>query len=265
MSSAHRSRTRLCAYAALACAAACCIRLADTFVPTSPASDVASQRRQVLLGGMAGALMEPVKAWAGGVSPEDIGVLPAAKEPGAKPKNIVKLDQVKLEDAIYKLSRVQEATAQEERLVKSGKFKDVQRNSIKMALKMMINHYKINDQVTEGSKWIKAAPQDTLKAQQYGADAVDILETANEYFGKDLKVVSLTDDQKEFLTNAMSTTREKINNFLSYMPDDAVQSARRRVESENDINRQEYLAGIGAADGASAGILNPVVLPWKVV
>lgn len=49
---------------------------------------------------------------------------------------------------------------QQERLVTSGKFKDVQRNSITMALNMMLNNYGLADQVVIASGYVE--PKDNI-------------------------------------------------------------------------------------------------------
>ena len=48
-----------------------------------------------------------------------------------------------LEENLYTILRVKEATQQETRLIKSGKFKDVQRANIKLAVKFMIENYNL--------------------------------------------------------------------------------------------------------------------------
>ena len=45
-----------------------------------------------------------------------------------------------LDDCLYTLLRVREATEQETRLIKSGKFKDIQRANIKLAVKFMVEN-----------------------------------------------------------------------------------------------------------------------------
>jgi hypothetical protein len=40
---------------------------------------------------------------------------------------------------------------QEERLIKTGQFKDLQRNNIKLATKMILENYGINDAITKAS------------------------------------------------------------------------------------------------------------------
>ena len=44
-------------------------------------------------------------------------------------------------DSLLLILRVKEAAAQETRLIKSGKFRDLQRNSIKLAISLMLDNY----------------------------------------------------------------------------------------------------------------------------
>lgn len=165
-------------------------------------------------------------------------------------------DPRKLQESLYWISRVQEATAQEERLVSTGKFKDMQRNNIKMALNMMLENYRLADNIVVASGYV--TPQDSvIRASQAGGEAVEVLQTAQEYFAKELKVTGLTEEQRKFIVDAMKATRAKLDGFLNYMPAEAVQAARKQVEDENALNIKEY---VGESSG---GIINPIVLPWK--
>eukprot|EP00929_Paragymnodinium_shiwhaense_P039616 TRINITY_DN20800_c0_g1_i1.p1 TRINITY_DN20800_c0_g1~~TRINITY_DN20800_c0_g1_i1.p1 ORF type:complete len:334 (-),score=86.01 TRINITY_DN20800_c0_g1_i1:429-1310(-) len=181
-----------------------------------------------------------------------------AQEGSAQPKKLPSDrldggDQAKLKDALILISRVQEATAQEERLVTTGNFKDLQRNSIKMALNMMLDNYQLNDQIVLASGW--ADKDKVQKAKQSGDAAVETLQTALEYFAKELKVKTLSDEQRKFIQEAMVSCRTKLEDFLSYMPQDQVKAARRFIEDENALIIREY-----KSEGA---ILNPVREPWK--
>jgi len=228
----------------------------------SPAR-AAPGRRELLLSS-AGAVLGTAAqqpAWAAtGASLFKAGDLKVSSEQVLSPGSTViapDMDTDKLQEAIYMMSRVQEATVQEERLVASGKFKDMQRNSIKMALNMMIDNYRLGDQVIAASPWVEPKTQ-VVEASQYGNDAVELLQTAKEYFATDLKVSKLTNDQRVFLTTAMATTREKLDKFLTYLPADKIRAARKRVEDENAKNLKEYIG----PDGQTT-MINPVKLPWQ--
>jgi len=164
-------------------------------------------------------------------------------------------DEKGLQDALVLISRVQEATVQEERLVTTGKFKDLQRNSIRMALTMMMDNYRLGDQIVIAAAFIEPSTK-VLPASQIGNEAVDALVVANEYFAKELKATKLTEEQRKFLVTALTSCRQKLDDFLAYLPSEAVQKARRQVEEENALNAKEFV-------GDDGGIVNPVTLPWK--
>eukprot|EP00930_Biecheleria_cincta_P101736 TRINITY_DN93389_c0_g1_i1.p1 TRINITY_DN93389_c0_g1~~TRINITY_DN93389_c0_g1_i1.p1 ORF type:complete len:277 (+),score=60.85 TRINITY_DN93389_c0_g1_i1:58-831(+) len=188
-----------------------------------------------------------------GFSPADLGV--STDISGQKPTIQRDDDPKKLEEALYLISRVQEATVQQERLVTTGKFKDVQRNSITMALNMMLNNYALADQVVIASAYVNKDRM--MQASAIGNEAVDALETAKEYFGTPLKVSGLSTEQRNFIVQAMQSCRQKLDKFVVFVPQDSLQLARKRVETENELNLKEFVGENGA------GISNPVTLPWK--
>lgn len=49
------------------------------------------------------------------------------------------------EQPLYLILRAREATEQETRLIKSGKFKDVQRSNVKLAVRFIVNNYRLSD------------------------------------------------------------------------------------------------------------------------
>ena len=85
-----------------------------------------------------------------------------------------------LEVYIYNILRVREATEQETRLINSGKFKDVQRANVKLAVKFMINNYKLSDSVIAASSYLKGNAR--VQASGTGQSAVQSLFTIVEYF-----------------------------------------------------------------------------------
>lgn len=212
-------------------------------------------RREFLTGaGLAGLLAEAPQVSAKGFQPSDItGAAPEAS-PSTFQGRVA--DPDKLQEALYLISRVQEATAQQERLVTTGKFKDVQRNNIRKAINMMLDNYRLGDQIVAASAYVEPNTN-VMKASGAGNEAIDTLETAKEYFSKDLKVAALTDEQRKFIVQAMQTTRLKLDNFLGFFSSDTVRTARKRVEDENAKNMAEFVGENGTS------IINPVSLPWK--
>jgi len=214
-------------------------------------------KRRALFGVPAVVLAAPLQV--SGFSPADLGQGQVTNAANSRKMGKGNQDDPKrIAEALYLISRVQEATVQQERLVTSGKFKDVQRNSITMALNLMLNNYALNDQVVIASAYTNRADQ-MQKAGLIGLEAVEALESAKEYFGtSELKVSGITDVQRKFVIEALVACRTKLDAFLEFMPAKQLQAARARVEEENALNVKEFVG----QDGVTA-MSNPVTLPWK--
>lgn len=87
-----------------------------------------------------------------------------------------------LPELLYRILRVREATVQETRLIKSGKFKDVQRANVKLAVKFMIDNYRLNDAFVGASVYLDGGSQRRVDAGQVGQRSVQNLYTILEYF-----------------------------------------------------------------------------------
>lgn len=96
-----------------------------------------------------------------------------------------------LESLLYTILRVKEAAQQETRLIKSGKFKDVQRANVKLAVKFMVYNYKLADTVIAASAFIQDNNR-RLAAGDTGQAAVQNLLTILEYFdSKDVQNIKV--------------------------------------------------------------------------
>jgi len=151
-------------------------------------------------------------------------------------------DSISLERAVYLIVRVQEGTTQEERLISTGKFKDLQRANIKAAAQMLLRNYQLDDCLTVASKQVvdKAKIVEALDA---GRTAVDALQQINEYFDSaegSLKVNQLDGEKTKFVLKALATSRTNLDAFLGYLPPNVVASAKAQVAEENDLNQKEY-------------------------
>lgn len=85
-----------------------------------------------------------------------------------------------LEGYLYKVIRVREATQQERRLITSGKFKDIQRANVKLAVKFMVQNFRLSDSVVGASAYLNGSNQ--MNAIEVGQSAVQSLQTILEYF-----------------------------------------------------------------------------------
>jgi hypothetical protein len=166
-------------------------------------------------------------------------------------------DPDKLRESLYLMSRVQEATVLQERFVTKGTMQEDLKNKMKLTLFLVEKNYRLLDQINYASSFVD--PKDELvAASEAGYEAVDALQGAIDYVKNDLGVGPLSDSQKTFLTSSLKLCRENLFIFLKYMPQDKLEGARKRVEEENVLNREEF-------DGdADAGVYNPIVLPWKL-
>merc|ERR1719382_1511562 len=106
----------------------------------------------------------------------DLGVGAGEVQGGGVVLPDVNKDEKTLQESLYYISRVQEATVQQERLVSTGKFKDMQRNNIRRALNMMTDNYKLADQVVTASGFVTNSAN-VMAASSAGNDAVDALDT----------------------------------------------------------------------------------------
>ena len=86
-----------------------------------------------------------------------------------------------LDAVLYRIMRVKEAVQQETRLIKSGKFKDVQRANVKLAVKFIINNYRLNDAFVTASAYLDSNDR-RVEAGQVGQAVVQNLYTILEYF-----------------------------------------------------------------------------------
>ena len=170
-------------------------------------------------------------------------------------------DSNPLRESLYLLSRVQEATVQQERFIKRAKSKglaqDFVQRKMKLSLRLVERSYRIVDQITFCSTYLP--PEYLVEATEAGNIAAEELQSAIDFVNQDLskKGDLVTQEQVDFLTEAFTATREKLFIFLDFMPKNTLEEARKRVEEENVKNIEEF-------DGdEDAGVYNPVVLPWK--
>lgn len=168
-------------------------------------------------------------------------------------------DSDKLRESLYLISRVQEATVQQERFVNTNRLQEVLRQKMKLTLRLVEKNYLLLDQINFASQYIEPADA-IVEAVSAGNAAVDALQNAIDYVNNDLKIGPLTTEQSAYLTSNLQECREELFVFLRYMPKEKLDEARRRVEEENVKNREEFDS---ENLGSDAGLYNPVELPWK--
>ena len=151
---------------------------------------------------------------------------------------------VPLDSALYSLLRVQEATQQENRLINSGLYKDVQRANVKLAVRMLVDNYKIADNFNAAASYLKD-PVKKAQANQVGLAATDSLFTILEYFDTayvdNLAVgEELYGNKRELVLGGLKSTSDKIDEFLAFFPKRDVQPVRDLIAEENRLNKEEY-------------------------
>jgi hypothetical protein len=102
------------------------------------------------------------------------GLVVAASEPA-------RAESLDMEGYLYRIVRVREATQQERRLIKSGKFKDVQRANVKLAVKFMVQNYRLADCIVGSAAYLNGNERQ-IRAIDVGQTAVQNLQTILEYF-----------------------------------------------------------------------------------
>jgi len=172
-----------------------------------------------------------------------------------KAANAYEPDVDPLRESLYLICRVQEATVQQERFVRKATNQQDLKNKMKLTLRLIEKSYRLVDQVTYCSTFIPS--ENLVEAAQAGNEAADELQSAIDFVRDELKSGPLDIKQKEYITDALGNTREKLFIFLDFVPHGKLEEARKRVEEENKANIEEF-------DGdEDAGVYNPVILPWK--
>ncbi|GAX14584.1 hypothetical protein FisN_6Lh364 [Fistulifera solaris] len=156
-----------------------------------------------------------------------------------------------LSDVLYRIMRVREATQQETRLIKTGKFKDVQRANVKLAVKFMVDNYRLNDAFVTASSYLEGSDSRRVEASQVGQTAVQNLYTILEYFDsadvQNLKVgqMSAMSGKEELVFKGLDATRRSIDDFLAYFPKVEVDAVLSKIKEENELNAKEFDSSFG--------------------
>lgn len=149
-----------------------------------------------------------------------------------------KRDEAQLKRVTVLILRVMEATDQEERLIKSGMYKDVQRKSVKNAATMMLDNYDLRNSLVTASIFVDAAQ--VAEATRLGQEASEALTQIVGYFPADLSVGELERPQQDFVLKALATTRVNLESFVAMLPQDVVRAARSQIAEENQLNVKEF-------------------------
>jgi len=155
-----------------------------------------------------------------------------------------------LDSYLYKIIRVREATQQERRLIQSGKFKDMQRANVKLAVKFMVQNYRLSDSVVGASTFLSGGNSQQMRAIDTGQMAVQNLQTILEYFDtsdvENIKVgKNSMSGKEEIVVRGLEATQIKLDEFLSFFDEDTVTRVKDQVQEENDLNMKEFDKSLG--------------------
>lgn len=152
-----------------------------------------------------------------------------------------------LAECLYSIMRVREAMFQESRLIKTGKFKDVQRANVKLAVKFILNNYRLSDTIINASAFIESNER-RVTAGQLGQSTVQDLQTILEYFDssdvQNIKVDNMSGKERLVL-QGLESAGKNIDAFLTYFPKELVDAARTQVLQENELNFKEWDSSLG--------------------
>jgi len=153
-----------------------------------------------------------------------------------------------LDSYLYKIIRVREATQQEKRLIQTGKFKDTQRANVKLAVKFMVQNYRLSDSIVGASSFLSGAS--SMRAIDAGQMAVANLQTILEYFDtsdiENIKVGKSSMNGKEDLViKGLDATQIKLDEFLLFFDETTLKKIKAQVQEENELNIKEFDESLG--------------------
>jgi hypothetical protein len=171
-------------------------------------------------------------------------LLPSVAQAEADPSERKTLDQ-----CLYAIMRVREATFQESRLINSGKFKDVQRANVKLAVRFILNNYRLSDTVIASSAFIEDNTR-RIQAGEAGQGAVQDLQTILEYFdSSDVQNLKVGGDnmagKERLVLQGLESARKNLDGFLDFFPSEKVQAAKKLILDENALNYKEWDPALG--------------------
>mmetsp|Transcript_89465 Transcript_89465/g.164119 ORF Transcript_89465/g.164119 Transcript_89465/m.164119 type:complete len:343 (-) Transcript_89465:173-1201(-) len=154
------------------------------------------------------------------------------------PKKMSKLELVVL------ILRVKEATSQEVRLITTGKYKTLQRLNVKLAIRFMLDNYKLQDRFNEASQFAVAedVPDKAVKQQMAlnaGRKCVDSLTDLSQN-AADLVANALSPEEKQFILTRLDRVSKNIDKFTEFLPQELLVQADEQIKEENRLNAEEY-------------------------
>jgi hypothetical protein len=87
-------------------------------------------------------------------------------------EDVVQKNPLTADKPLYSILRAREATEQETRLIKSGKFKDVQRSNVKLAVRFIVNNYRLSDNFIAAASFLPESKR--YEATEVGQSATQV-------------------------------------------------------------------------------------------
>ncbi len=87
-------------------------------------------------------------------------------------EDVVQKKPLTADQPLYSILRAREATEQETRLIKSGKFKDVQRSNVKLAVRFIVNNYRLSDNFIAAASFLPESKR--YEATEVGQSATQV-------------------------------------------------------------------------------------------
>ena len=124
----------------------------------------------------------------------------------------------------------------------------MQRANVKLAVKFMVQNYRLSDSVVGASTFLKGGKQ--MAAIDTGLIAVQNLQTILEYFDtsdvENIKVgKNSMNGKEEIVVKGLEAAEIKLEEFLSYFDPEDVARIKAQAEAENQLNTQEFDKNLG--------------------
>ena len=126
----------------------------------------------------------------------------------------------------------------------------MQRANVKLAIKFMVQNYRLSDCVVGASTFLKGGNSQQMAAIDTGQMAVQNLQTILEYFdSSDVENIKVGKNsmsgKEEIVVKGLEATRIKLEQFLSYFDEADVTRIKAQVQEENDLNTKEFDKSLG--------------------
>lgn len=126
----------------------------------------------------------------------------------------------------------------------------MQRANVKLAVKFMVQNYRLSDCVVGASTFLKGGNSQQMAAIDTGQMAVQNLQTILEYFdSSDVENIKVgknsMNGKEEIVVKGLEATSIKLEQFLSYFDEADVTRVKAKVQEENDLNTKEFDKSLG--------------------